>query len=138
MADDAGPEILSDTAIARVTLDDERGIVTFARKNAPMDVVVLKEMLEALSTALPVEKRADFALLYDMRKAPQGRPEHEDDILHFAETFQQGFVASASVFATAVGKAQATRVRRDGRLAGSEVMSSIEAALRYLDDALAS
>jgi hypothetical protein len=140
MGANLAPRILVDNELATITVDDEGGIVTFSRKSSPMDLESLDRMLISLDELLPLDQRAQMALLFDMRKAPPGQPEQGPRILRFAEAFQKGFVASASVFSTADGRAQASRARREGHLEGSEAMSSLEGARRYLegrlDDAL--
>lgn len=130
------PRVLADTPFATLTIDEPRGIVTLTRTDAPLDFETIERSASSFDELLPVHRRATLGLLFDMRKGPLSRPESEDRLLAFARNMQRGFAGSATVLSTAVGRLQASRIRREGKLIESFVTMDVEEAVAHLEQLL--
>jgi hypothetical protein len=124
--------ILDDNSLATVSIDDAAGIVTLTRKATPLDLAILAQATSRLATLVPLRERSHLALLFDMRQAPFATPEAEAKILEYAGQLRLGFLCAATVLATAVGRLQAARVQREGKVAPAELGLSFEEAQHHL------
>jgi hypothetical protein len=126
-------QVLVASPLAHIELDEQQGIVTLVRTEMPVELPLLEHATTTLADALPLSRRAHLALLFDMRKAPMSKPELEGRLFEFANAMQRGFLASATVIATAIGNLQVNRIRREGKVLPGYLSSDFAEARAHLE-----